>query len=160
MHEIFYQIELREEFRKNLGRIWQAGEIWHRVPSKLWRAGITGNLWKCFLAYLTQWKQCVTISGRIFQFLPVLSGVPQGSIPGPLLFLIYINDLPLCTFHSMVLLFADDTKSLKQINSSVESLHLQCDLNALHACSKDWKLPSMNPRQYLFNLINKIFIHN
>ena len=54
----------------------------------------------------------------------------------------------------MVLLFADDSKCQKQINSPVDSLHLQCDLNALHACSKDWKL-SFNESKTMLIQFNK-----
>ena len=57
---------------------------------KLRRIGIGGSLWNWFSAYLTDRKQCVSIEGRCSTFLQVKSGVPQGSLLGPLLFLIYI----------------------------------------------------------------------
>ena len=116
---------------------------------KLWRAGITGNLWKWFLAYLTQQKQCVAISGTTSQFLPGVIWHASRKYSWTLLFLICINDLPLHTSHSMVLLLADATICLKQINSPVDSLHPQCDLNALHACSKDWNLSFNEPKTIL-----------
>ena len=62
--------------------------------------------------------------------LPVLSGVPQGSILGPLLFLVYINDLQ-SVLETFQLKFSDDTKCFKQINSMSDAYQLQDDLNSL-----------------------------
>ena len=107
---------------------------------KLWRFGITGNLWKWFKAYLSHRHQCVSLNNSTSNTLPVISGVPQGSILGPVLFLIFVNDLPPTVSSSSLYLFADDTKCLSHINNLGDSLSLQDDLNLLTSWSNHWKL--------------------
>jgi hypothetical protein len=75
--------------------------------NKLYKLGIRGIELSWFRNYLTDRKQFVYINGMSSNLLNILIGVPQGSILGPLLFLIYINDLPLCS-KLCSLLFADD----------------------------------------------------
>ena len=84
-----------------------------------------------FKSYLYDRRQCVRMDGQCSEWLPVLPGVPQGSILGPLLFTIYINDLPSFISFSSILLFADDTKLSQQVSSPSDCAHLQWDINAL-----------------------------
>ena len=75
---------------------------------KLSKIGIRETELEWFKSYLTDRRQCVEINGVCSEPLDVLTGVPQGSILGPILFIIYINDLPNCS-DLYTLLFADDT---------------------------------------------------
>ena len=80
------------------------------------------------------------INGTLSTFLSVYSGVPQGSILGPLLFLIYINDLPLYLRSSKCYLFVDDTKVFNRINQQEDTIRLQLDLDFLSLWSHDTDL--------------------
>ena len=80
---------------------------------KLASIDIVSDLWLWFRAYLANRFQYVSVNNQYSQLLPVESGVLQGSILGPLLFILYVNDLPDTFLHSNMLLFADDTKSSK-----------------------------------------------
>ena len=100
---------------------------------KLHSVGINGTLWLWFRAYLSSRTQCVVIDGSQSGILPVTSRVPQGSILGPLLFLIFINDIPLLV---SVLLYADDTKCYHPLSHVSDSQAIQMDLNSLSHWSK------------------------
>ena len=110
-----------------------------RLLGKLRSYGICGNILKWIEAFLRNRTQVVKVNGEKSFSAPVLSGIPQGSVLGPLLFVIYINDLP-DNINSDSFLFADDTKILRQISSIEDSIQLQGDLKTLEEWSKKWLL--------------------
>ena len=110
-----------------------------RLLAKLEAYGIRGNLLKWMEAFLTGRSQRVVIKGVLSESLPVWSGVPQGSVLGPLLFLIFINDL-LDEVDSSGSLFADDSKLFRKINCPHDQLTLQNDLAKLQDWSRKWLL--------------------
>ena len=69
-----------------------------------------------------------------------MSGVPQGSILGPILFILYLNDLPECAKDSKLLSFADDTKCYRSTSNEADTSSLQADLNRIGSWVETWKL--------------------
>ena len=102
-----------------------------------WSIGITSTLWSWFKDYLSNRYQRVTINNSYSDPLPVVSGVPQGSILGPLLFIVYINDMSSYINHSQYLKFADDTKCFLHINTLSDHIALQEDITAIFTWSLD-----------------------
>ena len=109
--------------------------------AKLKSMGICGSLHKWFTDYLTNRMQRVTLDGRTSEWLPVTSGVPQGSILGPLLFLLYINDLPtVLSPDTFCAIFADDTKIGRKMTTVNDSTILQNDINNMTKWGDKWGL--------------------
>jgi len=100
--------------------------------------------------WLSGRKQRVCISGGKSSWRMVSSGVPQGSVPGPVLFLIFINDLD-SALVSTILKFADETKMLRKANSNKDRESIQQDLHRV----LDWSYV----RQMPFNTIKCVVMH-
>ena len=121
-----------------------------RLILKLEAHGISGNISKWIQQWLTGRKQQVNINGKISSWADVLSGVPQGSVLGPLLFLIYINDIDEGVV-SKLWKFADDSKICSKVRNEADADILRNDLNKLFKWSQDW--------QMLFNVEKCVVMH-
>ena len=116
-----------------------------RLLGKLEGYGIDGNLYGWIQSFLEGRTQRVVVDGETSGPASVKSGVPQGSVLGPLLFLIFINDLAEHT-TSTVRLFADDCVMYKSVKSVRDCQELQQDLIQLQAWQERWQL-RFNPRK-------------
>ena len=115
------------DISKAFDRVWHKGLLF-----KLKQSGIGSTLLQWLANYLLHRKQRVLIPGGSSDWLPIGAGVPQGSILGPLLFLIYINDIVM-HINSTVRLFADDTSLYLIVDDPVEAARcLNADLALIH----------------------------
>ncbi len=115
----------------------------HKLLMKLHRLGIHPKTICWISSFLYGRTQQVAVEGHNSDNLPVLSGVPQGSVLGPCLFLSYINDLP-DSVKSKVRLFADDTIVYLTVKSTQDAQTLQNDLLNLENWESDWSM-EFNP---------------
>ena len=100
---------------------------------------IRGSTHKRIISWLSGCTQQVVVDGQASDPVPVLSDLPQGSVLGPILFLIFINDLP-DNIRSSVRLFADDCVLYRNIYSIQDCFILQEDLTSLGQWEADWKM--------------------
>ena len=106
--------------------------------------GINDQITNWISSFLCFRSQYVTVDGSTSPKVPVTSGVPQGTVLGPILFLIYINDLPDYLSHSTLRLFADDSILYLEIDKPNDPTRLQHDLDAALRWESDW-LMSFHP---------------
>ena len=135
-------LEVRSVFldiSKAFDKVWNDGLIF-----KLKQNGISGSLLKIFENYLHNRKQRVVLNGSFSDYSEIKSGVPQGSVLGPLLFLIYINDLEK-HIKSNINFFADDTMLFSVVKVPVKSADdLNHDLDIMYQWAHQWKM-EFNP---------------
>ena len=163
VHKIYEALEDGKEVRvvfldisKPFDKVWHAGLL-----RKLEALGVQSPLLQWFESYLCNRKQRVVIEGQCSDWRTITSGVPQGSVLGPLLFLIYINDIT-DDLASLPLIYADDTTLLEIVDDPVVSAgRLNSDLHKISAWADKW-LVTMNPvksRNVIFSLKRNKQVH-
>ena len=127
--------------------------VWHRgLIHKLEAIGIRGSLLLWFRDYLTDRKQAVVVKGSKSTFLNISAGVPQGSVLGPTLFLIYINDLN-NEIESITKLFADDTSMYLSLNDDqTRNRILNSDIQKISRWAESWKVTFNCQKTELLNI--------
>ena len=129
------------------------------LKSKLFRYGIGGKTLKWIDSFLCFRQQRVVVNGVKSDWAPVLSGVPQGTVLGPLLFSLYINDIS-SDIESEIRLFADDCVCYREIKDEVDTLKLQRDIDRLGSWARKWGMRfqpvKCNMMQLTRKRINKI----
>jgi hypothetical protein len=106
-----------------------------RLINKLHSYGISNQTCVWVKNFLSNHKQRVQLNGSFSKWHNVMSGIPQGSVLGPVLFVLFINDLPL-NVESDVCMFADDTKLYREIANQIDIKIIQNDINNLFKWSE------------------------
>ena len=113
-----------------------------RLLRKMKSLGIVGDTLSWVKGFLSNRRQRVRVDDELSNWIDVISGIPQGSVLGPILFVIFINDMPEMV-ESMCQLFADDAKIFRSVDlrDSEGNLKLQADLHKVWSWSEKWQLP-------------------
>ena len=138
------------DISKAFDRVWHDGLIY-----KLSSMGISGNLLLWFKNYLSDRHQRVVLEGEQSAWGSINAGVPQGSVLGPLLFLVYINDIT-SVVNSNIRLFADDTTIFVEVdNPDVAAATLNSDLRNMSSWAKRWLIKFSPPKTQSMIISNK-----
>lgn len=115
-------------------------KCWHKgIIHKLSKSGIAGNLLVWFEDYLKNRMQRVVINGQFSDWCKVEAGVPQGSVLGPLLFILYINDITSAVEFANIRLFADDTCLFIEVDNREEAANMiERDLAGIEQWADRW----------------------
>ncbi len=132
----------------------------NRLIAKLQRMGIHSNLLEWFRSYLHGRVQYVKICGHESDTFSVTSGIPQGSHLGPILFLLFFDDITKVIKHSTCLLYADDLKLFRKVKTVLDCSAIQRDLDEISAwCHRNFLHLSINKCQVISFHRNKHPIH-
>lgn len=126
----------------------------NKLLNKLESYGINGNINKWLTEFLTNRNMRVVVEGEHSKYVHVESGVPQGTVLGPLLFLCHINDLP-NSVKSQVRLFADDCLLYRQIKTANDHQILQEDLAKLESWADTWGMKFNAKKCYIMSIKQK-----
>ena len=118
----------------------------NKLLLKLSKYGVTGTAHTWLKNFLTDRVQFVKINNTLSTGVGVVSGVPQGTVLGPLLFILYSADLPNVISHSKISMYADDTKVFKTIGSNDDRSSLQEDLDHIFEWANKWQM-ILNPEK-------------
>ena len=135
-------------------------KVWHNgLLSKLNQIGVDGHFLGTVSSYLANRKQVVIVDGVKSEPLEVQAGVPQGSRLGPLLFIIYMNDI-IKDIESDILIFADDTSLFATGSDPTETVaQLNRDLEKIYSWAKMWKV-SFNAKKSKDVIFSKKYLNN
>jgi len=112
-----------------------------RLLLKLKHYNVNPDIIDWIQSFLTNRKQRVKLNNNFSSWCAVLSGIPQGSFLGPLLFIIFINDLPdVCKEINNIFLYADDAKFCRHIKTYIDNATLQDTINNLQSWTDKWQL--------------------
>lgn len=129
-------------------------KVWHEgLIFKLKQFGVAASILDWFIDYLSNRSQNVLINGKSSSIKQIFAGVPQGSILGPLLFLIYMNDINE-GISSCMKLFADDTSLLRSLTNNQDINILNDDLDKLNDWSRQWRV-NFNPNKTKYMIFSK-----
>ena len=124
--------------------------------TKLYKYGVRGGLLDWCRDYLTNRQQRVVVKGEVSDWLPVTSGVPQGSLLGPLFFIVYINDLPgVISKGSSIALYADDSKMYRVINTQEDLSNFQSDIDKISEWCKMNKMITNTKKCKIMHITRK-----
>ena len=124
------------------------------LKSKLFSYGIGGTTLNWINAFLCFRQQSVVVNGIKSDWAPVVSGVPQGTVLGPLLFSLYVNDIS-ADIESEIRLFADDCVCYREIKNEEDTLKLQRDIGRLGSCARKWGMIFQPVKCNMMQLTNK-----
>ena len=124
------------------------------LKNKLFSYGIGGTTLNWINAFLCFKQQRVVVNGIKSDWAPVVSGVPQGTVLGPLLFSLYINDIS-ADIESEIRLFADDCVCYREIKNEEDTLKLQRDIDRLGSWARKWGMRFQPVKCNMMQLTNK-----